>query len=172
MSAPGSLHSSSHDVIRALYVDHNGWLQNWLRRRLGCAARAADLSHDVYVRLLGREALPPMAEPRAYLARIAHGLVIDHYRREAVERAWLETLAALPQEDAPSPEQHVAIVDALARLDALLAGLKPRVRQVFTLSRLEELSYPAIAAQLGVSLSTVEKDMALALRHCYQVMLG
>ena len=57
-------------------------------------------------------------------------------------------------------------------IDALLDGLKPRTRRVFLLSRLEGKSYPAIARQLQVSLSTVEKDMAQALRHCYQVLMG
>ncbi|RFA27817.1 RNA polymerase subunit sigma [Alkalilimnicola ehrlichii] len=158
--------------VATLYRDHHTWLHRLLQRRLPCAETAADLVQDVFVRLLGRPALPAMDEPRAYLARIANGLAIDHRRRQAVERAWLETLAALPEAQAPSAEDSVLIIDALARVDALLDGLKPRVREVFLLSRLEGLSHPAIARQLQVSLSTVEKDMALALRHCYRVMLG
>ncbi len=164
--------SRSADALDSLYSDHLGWLRALLYRRLRCPETAADLSQDVFVRLLGRSALPALDEPRAYLARIAHGLVIDHRRRETVERAWLDTLAALPEVAVPSPEEQWLIVDALARIDALLDGLKPRVRQVFLLSRLEELSHPAIAARLGVSLSTVEKDMAQALRHCYRALMG
>ncbi len=163
---------TSAQRLDAIYLDHGGWLRALLYRRLRCSETAADLTHDVFLRLLGRSALPAFDEPRAYLARIAHGLVVDHHRRQMVERAWLETLALLPDEMAPSPEEQLLIVDALARIDALLDGLKPRVRQVFLLSRLEEMSYPAIAAQLNVSLSTVEKDMAQALRHCYQVLMG
>lgn len=163
--------SAAHAQIHLLYHDHRSWLRTLLYRRLRCSETAADLSHDVFVRLLGRP-LPALQEPRAYLAHIAHGLVVDHHRRRDIERAWLETLATLPENVAPSLEQQLVIVDALARIDALLDGLKPRVRQVFLLSRLEEMSYPAIAAQLGVSLSTVEKDMALALRHCYSLLMG
>lgn len=158
--------------LHTYYVDHGGWLRGLLYRRLRCTETAADLTQDVFVRLLGRAALPSLDEPRAYLARIAHGLVVDHRRRQLIEQAWLDTLALLPDEVAPSPEEQLLIVDALARIDALLDGLKPRVRQVFLLSRLEEMSYPTIAAQLSVSLSTVEKDMAQALRHCYHVLMG
>lgn len=161
-----------NDQLDAIYFDHGQWLRATLYRRLRCAETASDLTHDVFLRLLGRTELPRFDEPRAYLARIAHGLVVDHRRRESVERAWLETLAVLPEASMPSPEQQLLIIDALARIDALLDGLKPRVRQVFLLSRLEEMSYPAIADQLGVSLSTVEKDMAQALRHCYQLLMG
>ena len=164
--------AAADSSISALYVDHNRWLRDLLYRRSGCSETAADLTQDVFVRLLGKPALPAFNEPRAYLARIAHGLLVDHHRRQSVERAWRESLAADVDMVAPSAEEHTAIVDALARIDALLDGLKPRIRKVFLMSRLEARSYPAIAEQLGVSLSTVEKDMAAALRHCYQVLLA
>jgi RNA polymerase sigma factor (sigma-70 family) len=163
---------TSSQGVHSLYQDHHSWLRRVLYRRLGCPETAADLAHDVFLRLLGKPVMPDMNEPRAYLARIAHGLVVDHRRREALERAWLETMAAIPPEEAPSAEEHILIVDALTRIDALLAGLSLRMREVFLLSRLEGLSCPAIAERLGVSLSSVEKDIARALRHCYEVLMG
>lgn len=164
-----TLPASSLDI---LYANHNNWLWALLYRRSGCPQTAADLTHDVFLRLLSRSSPPPMQEPRAYLARIAHGLLVDHRRRQALERAWIEAVAAMPQAQAPSAEEHAMILEALVRIDALLEGLKPRVREVFVLSRLEGKSYPAIARQLAVSLSTVEKDMAQALRHCYRALMG
>ncbi len=164
--------SATDQDLDVLYVDHSPWLRSLLQRRSGCAETAADLTQDVFLRLLGKAALPGMNEPRAYLARIAHGLLVDHQRRQTLERSWLETLSAMPAAQAPSAEERAIIVDALARIDALLEGLKPRVRGVFLASRLDGESYPAIARRLGVSLSTVEKDMATALRHCYQILLG
>ncbi|SDU03569.1 sigma-70 family RNA polymerase sigma factor [Halopseudomonas salegens] len=155
-----------------LYSSHNHWLKAVVYRRVGCTETAADLVQDVFIRLLCKDSIPAMDEPRAYLARIAHGLMVDYQRRQALERAWLERLSMLPEDEMPSPEEHMQIVESLARIDALLDGLKPRVSRVFLLSRLEGLSYPAIARQLDVSLSTVEKDMAQALRHCYHVLMG
>ncbi|MBF5055124.1 ECF subfamily RNA polymerase sigma-24 factor [Alcanivorax sp. 521-1] len=163
---------ASHSDVQTLYTDHGGWLRALLYRRLGCPDTAADLSQDVFVRLLLKPAGTSPREPRAFLARIAHGLVVDHHRRRAVEQAWRDTLAALPADHQPSPEAHWEIVDALARLDALLEHLRPRARTVFLLAKLDGLTYPAIAERLSVSLSTVEKDMALALRHCYRVLMG
>jgi RNA polymerase sigma-70 factor (ECF subfamily) len=163
---------SAQPGLDELYGDHSSWLRRLLYRRSGCTETAADLTQDVFVRLLGKPVLPSMNEPRAYLARIAHGLLIDHRRRRALEQAWLEALALEPEASAPPAEEQVLILDALARIDALLDGLKPRARQVFLLSRLDGCSHPAIARRLKVSLSTVEKDMARALRHCYEVLLG
>jgi len=159
-------------VHEQLYRDHHGWLRTWLWRRLGCRDTAADLSHDTFVRLLLKGSRDAPREPRALLATIAHGLVVDHHRRRDLERAWLESLAALPPEQASSPETRATVLESLARIDALLDGLKPRARTAFLLSRLEGMSHPRIAEELGVSLSTVEKDMATALRHCYRALLA
>jgi RNA polymerase sigma-70 factor (ECF subfamily) len=159
-------------VLNALYVDYKDWLTSLLYSRSGCIHTASDLCHDVYVRLLGKSLLPDIKEPRAYLARIAHGLLVDHRRREAVERAWAEMMAAMPEPLEPSPEEQLVIVDALVRIDALLEGLNPRVRKVFLLSRVSGMNYADIAKHLSVSLSTVEKDIAKALRHCYVVLMG
>ena len=157
-------------TINAIYIAHHGWLRRFLSRRTGCVHLAADITQDVFLRLLTRDSSPEIREPRAFLARIAHGLVVDQWRRAAVERAWLETMAAMDL-SAPSPEAQAEIVEALVRIDALLDGLKPRAREVFLLSRLDGLTYRQIARRLSVSLSTVEKDMALALRHCYRVLI-
>ncbi|MGI4814629.1 MAG: sigma factor [Janthinobacterium lividum] len=68
------------DAVHTLYADHHAWLQRWLRRKLGCAFEAADLAHDVYVRLLVSRRLPLAHESRAYLTQIAKGLVVDLFR--------------------------------------------------------------------------------------------
>ena len=158
--------------LHGLYNDHHHWLLGVLRRRIGCLTTAEDLSHDVFVRLLGRPQLPEFKEPRAYLARMAHGMVIDRHRRLAVEQAWLESIAALPADQAPSAEEQVLVIDALARLDGLLEKFHPRIQTIFLMSRLEGIAYAEIARRLDVSLSTVQKAMTQALRHCYQILMG
>jgi len=47
-----------------------------------------------------------------------------------------------------------------------LRGLPKRCQQVFLLSRVDGVAFAAIAQQLGISLSTVEKDIFRVLQHC------
>src|SRR5690606_32872903 len=130
------------------------WLLGWLRRKTGCSEQAADLAQDTFLRLmLGRRV--EMAEPRAYLTTIAQRLMYDLWRRRDLERAYLEQLALLPEDLAPSAEARALVFEALTRIDVALHALKPRTRQVFLLNQLEELSYDAIAEQLQVSKITV-----------------
>lgn len=166
MSSPPS--SSATADLHTLYSDHHAWLVNWLRTRLRHADNAADLAQDTFLYVLGKpEKIGELRQPRAWLSSIAHGLLVDKVRRQKVERAYLAAIAHLPEPEVPSPETQLILLQALTRIDALLDGLPPKVRSAFLLSRLEGLGYKEIAERLGVSLGSVEKYMARAIRHCY-----
>lgn len=149
-----------------LYRDHGDWLFRWLRYRLGCENDAADLTHDTYLRILGSGRLPRPEQSRPYLVQVARGLAIDLHRRRALERAFLEALAARPAELAPSEEDRAAMIDSLACIDRALDALPARARETFLLARFEGQKYAAIAERLGVSYATVRKDMLRATAAC------
>lgn len=157
----------SNDSVHTLYSDHHSWLNTWLRSRLGNAADAADLAQDTFVRLLQRHEQPHLNAPRAFLRTIARGLVIDHWRREELHRAYLQALAHVPEGQVPSAETRELLLELLERVARMLDGLKPRVRRAFLLAQCEGLSHKAIAEQMGISLRSVERYVADALYHCY-----
>ncbi|MYM24924.1 sigma-70 family RNA polymerase sigma factor [Duganella sp. FT135W] len=158
----------AHREIDVLYSDHHQYLVGWLRRRIGCIEHAQDLAQDTFVRLMSGRAQPagqPLRQPRAWLTTIAHGLLVDHVRRQDVERAYLDALAVVPEAQVMSPEERLQILQALVQVDALLDGLPSRARTAFLMSRLDGLTYADIALQMQLSLSAIEKYMATALRH-------
>lgn len=157
---------TAHPSLSALYRDHHGWLAGWLRRRLGSAHDAADLSHDTYERLMVSGRLPEAGQARAFLTQIAKGLVIDLFRRRTLETAYLEALAQPPEPHMPSAEGRALALETLMAVDAALDALPARARQVFILSRFEGLTYSEIAAQLGVSVALVRKHMLRAAQAC------
>ncbi len=152
--------------VATLYTDHHHWLQGWLYRRLHHVGDAADLAQDTFVRLLTSPAHEALREPRAYLATVARRLLVNHLRRQSLEQAYLQALAALPEPQAPSPEQQLLILQALQEVDAMLDGLPPKVRAVFILSQIEGLTYAAIAEELGIGLRSVKRYMAKAMAEC------
>lgn len=155
--------------VALLYQSHHAWLRGWLRSRVGCSEHAADLAQDTFVRLLRARQTSPLKEPRAYLSSIARGLMIDQFRRRALERAYQDSLAHLPETDFPSEEHRLVILDSLERLDRALHQLKPRARQAFLHAQLDGLSIIQISLLLGVSKATVERDLAKALKTCYRL---
>src|SRR5256885_14470663 len=40
------------DPVHTLYVEHHGWLQGWLRRKLGNVFEASDIAHDTFVNVI------------------------------------------------------------------------------------------------------------------------
>ncbi|MFI8742772.1 sigma-70 family RNA polymerase sigma factor [Stutzerimonas zhaodongensis] len=154
-------------LVHRLYVDHQGWLNGWLRRQLGCSQRAADLAQDTFVRVLSKDqGLDAIREPRAYLHTIARGLLINHWRRRQIEQAYLDAVALQPEAVAPSPESQALVVETLLQVDAMLSRLPEKVRRAFLLSQLHGLTYAAIALEVGVSERMVKKYMAQAMLHC------
>ncbi|SHF40789.1 RNA polymerase sigma-70 factor, ECF subfamily [Lampropedia hyalina DSM 16112] len=164
--------SSPSEQVAMLYQQNHSWLKTWLQQRVQNPDIAADLMQDTFVRLLGKH-LPPgeLRQPRAYLTTIAKGLLHDHWRKMAVEQAWLDTLAALPPASLPSEEERLIVWQTLQELDRLLGELSPTVRQVFLLSQLEGLAYADIAQELQLSERTIKRHMARAFEVCLTLMM-
>ncbi|MGY4641719.1 sigma-70 family RNA polymerase sigma factor [Pseudomonas sp. P7548] len=169
---PSSDYIPCESVVQTLYSTHHHWLNTWLRSRLGNAADAADLAQDTFVRLLQKTERFELKAPRAFLRTIARGLVIDHWRREEIERAYLDAIAHLPEALAPSAEARVLVLELLEEVARLLEGLKPKVRKAFLLAQCDGLAYKQIAQQMGISLRSVERYVAQGLYHCYVLRYG
>jgi RNA polymerase sigma factor (sigma-70 family) len=162
---------NSHQSLQSLYTEHHTWLFELLRRKLGNREQAADLAHDTFERIL-RAGVPQADEPRAYLRVVARRLAADHYRRSALEQAYLEALACEPDVDAPAPEVRLMVLESLAAVSRIIDGMGPRTRQIFLLSRLDGLTYPEIAAALRISPKTVQNAMSRAMQQCYAAVYG
>lgn len=112
---------------------------------------AEDLAQDAFVRVAGR--LTHLREPAsfdAYLRRAVVNLAKNHFRRRAVERAFLDRSAPTPHE--AGPEQPV--VNRRATM-AALAKLPPRQRAAIVLRFYEDLPEDEIARILRCRDGTV-----------------
>jgi RNA polymerase sigma-70 factor (ECF subfamily) len=158
--------STSADSVASLYSSHHGWLHQWLWRKLGCKEGAADLAHDTFLRLLNARPPEALREPRAYLSTIANGLLVNHWRRLALERAYTEALALQEVALAPSPEERALVIETLMQIDTMLATLSVKARQAFLLSQIEGWTYAAIASHLKVSERTIKTYMGQAMLQC------
>lgn len=172
-AAMSSADSILQQQVHTLYSDHHGWLFGWLRKKLGCAHNAADVAQDTFLRILtaqDRRSDLDLREPRAYLTTVAGRVLLNHYRRLSLERAYLDALAMVPDMYAPSPEDRLIILETLHEIDAMLDALPHKARTAFLLAQFEGLAYADIALRLDVSVRTVKRYMAQAFEEC--IMLG
>ncbi len=166
---------AERDRIAALYIENHAWLRGWLAYRLNSWGRGAaeDLAHDTFLRILSSRAGAPreaIQQPRAYLTTVAKGVLVSWMRRQTLERAWLDALAALPQPQHPSPEQQSVILETLHEIDAMLDTLKPRVKQAFLMATLDGMKQQEIAQALNMAVPTVKSYIRKAYLACLSLM--
>ncbi|MGG2396707.1 sigma-70 family RNA polymerase sigma factor [Pseudomonas sp. SH1-B] len=158
--------NSSAADFGTLYLDHHGWLQGWLRRKLGCSASAADLAQDTFVRLLAKPEPIEIRDSRAVLVTVARSVLSNYFRRQKLERAYLEALACVPEPLMPSLEEQAILLETLQELDRLMDGLDVPVRQAFLWFQLDGMRHTEIAERLGVSVTTVKRYIIKAGVQC------
>lgn len=149
---------------RQMFAEHHGWLLTRLQARLHNTADAQDLASETFLRVVTYRQLDAVHEPRAFLTTIAKRLLFTLWRRRELEQAYLDALTLRPDDTAASPEDRAVLLETLDYIAHALDGLSLKAHQAFLLSQMDGLGYHAIAAQLGISHSTVRRHMANAFR--------
>jgi RNA polymerase sigma factor (sigma-70 family) len=138
-------------------------LRRLLRRRGRSADESDDLIQEAFLRLQSYCHEQHIAQPEAFLVRTVLNLIIDVKRKHGAApllQGGVETMTLV--DPGPLPEEVLIGQERVRWLNTGLEALSPRVREVFLLHRLEGYSYKQIAAELDLSVSTVEKHIAKA----------
>lgn len=139
-----------------------------LSRQTRCVHDAYDILHDAFVRYMLASQRITIDQPNAYLRRVAHSVLIDHYRHAARYVALIDESGVSPQvhqtdDFAPSAEHLADMQQRLEALQRILDCLPARRREVFWLARIEGHRQAHIATMLGISLNMVERHLMRAL---------
>lgn len=149
--------------LEGAYLANRPALLRFLRAR-GAGEAAEDLLQEVWLRISASRP-GPVPNPLPYLYRVANNVMIDRHRSvsQATRRDadWIEAQGEQAQ---PSPETDVAARQEVAKLLSLVDRLGPRVAAALRRHRIDGLSQRDVAAELGVSISTVESDLRTAYR--------
>ena len=167
--------TSNKDQFLAKLVEQHGVaLEKFLARRLDSPEDAAEIAQDAFLRIHRMQEPQQLDNARAFLFQVASNLAIDQLRRRTLHYRFINSEKHLSNDGEPldinaiaaSPEQ---IISAREKLDAIYAAVDElpfKVKQAFLLHRKRGLSYNDIARQMDVSVSSVEKYILQALKHC------
>lgn len=176
LSAAEEPHGTSMEVSargdRAIWLvcrvlPHEAWLRDWLRHRCGVRPHELDdVVQDTFFRLMNAREVDQISNIRAYMKRTAWSVIGTTIRRRKVAQfdctshdSMADILCEQPLPDRVA-EQRDALQQFMNRLDALPS----RMRTVVILQRIEDMSLPDIAARLGLSVSSIDKECRHALR--------
>ena len=141
-----------HDRLTPLFEKLAGPLRLFARQWLEPAA-AEEVVQEAFVRLLGQRQLPD--DPAAWLFTVVRRAALDGLRRRRVRHAALPKLVPADMETA----------DPLAAAEAVaaLAELPDRQREIVIARHWGDLGFAAIAALLGIAVSTAHSDYTAAI---------
>ncbi|USI74773.1 RNA polymerase sigma factor [Sphingomonas morindae] len=154
-------------------LPHERELRGWLRAAFP-QADIDDVVQEAYCRLAALDAVDHIDDPRRYFFRTARNVVLEQVRRTRVVA--IDTASGLAEfetalaEDSVSPERIVAGRRALARVEALIAGLPDRARQILRWRKIDGLAQREIAERLGLTEHVVENEVARGLRRVLDAM--
>ncbi len=161
-------------ILADMVARHGDKLEKYLTRKLDSPEDAAEVAQETWLRLHRLEQLENLDNARAYLFQMATNLAVDQLRRRTLHHRFVSSEKSRAVEgeapdvnaDGVSPEKILGARQKLVAINAALDELPFKARQAFLLHRRNGMSYSDIAQQMQVSVSSVEKYILQALKHC------
>ncbi len=151
---------------------HEAMLRGWLHSRFPQIADFDDIIQEAYSRVLVARSQRPLLAPKAFFFATARNLAYDHFRKSAVTLPnvlrGFDELSVL--DEAVDIPETVARNQEIELMTQAIQSLPDRCRQVLTLRNVYGLSHREIAAQLGLSIRTVEAHVTVGIKRCTQFM--
>ncbi|WJI16107.1 RNA polymerase sigma factor [Pseudoxanthomonas winnipegensis] len=149
------------------FIEHRRALSAFLRRRAATEDDVQEIVQESYLRILryGYDDSRPAVVWKSLLYRIATNLALSRVRsdlsRNVAGQQSVDDLELVSE--APSQERTVLAQQELELIRQVIAGLPPKCRKVFLLSRAHGKTYPEIAQICGISVKMVEKYISQVL---------
>lgn len=159
-------------AFEALYRRHKDALYRYFVRHTASPEHAAELFQDVWKNLIqSRSRYRPDAPFGAFLYKLAHNRLMDHFRMQRPDRhTGTDVPEDLPAPESERPDETVARRAQAARLLCALALLPAEQREVIVLREERDLTLEQIAEVQGVGRETVKSRLRYALAKLREVL--
>jgi RNA polymerase sigma-70 factor, ECF subfamily len=129
---------------------------------------AEEIVADVFVKLWNiREKVNINSSIKAYLVKAVRNTSLNYLERDKISKSSTDSLSDSDHEilawGSDYPLGQLFEKDIINILDQGINALPDACREIFILSRNEDLKYDNIASKLGISVNTVKSQMKIAL---------
>ena len=157
---------SSWPGLRERLLDRYDDLVRRLSRRLGSTDLAREAVHETFLRLQRTDPSEPVRNLDAYLFRTAINIAKNRRKVESRYLTFSETEAMIGiPDEAPDPARVAESRSEMALLSRALEELPPRRRAIFEASWAHGTPHATLAADHGVHLRTIQRELELAAEH-------
>jgi len=153
------------EAVTVVWQRYSGLVRGVLRGALGVDLAIEDLVQEVFIGFLkGARNVTDGGALRGYLTGVAVRTAALELRRRKVRR-WVTLTSTGVLPDAPTAPADAESREALRALYRLLDGLGTRRRLAFVLRHVQGLDMAEVCAALGVSESTLRRELTRARLH-------
>lgn len=159
------LKSGDHAAFTEIYERYFGVLYLHALKMLKNEDEVEDILHELFTNLwLKANELTLQPTLSAYLYRATKNRVIDVFRSSRIRSSYLESLQTIIDAGSENTEEAILANELAGRIAKEVARLPEKMREVFELSRKNQLSHKEIAEQLNISDKTVKKQINNAIK--------
>jgi len=156
-------------AFETLYRKHKDALYRFFLRQCGNQALAEELYQDVWLRVIkARDSYEQKAKFTTWLYRIAHNILIDHFRKPKTETDDENDAENIPDNAANDPEVILSGQEKIERFRVQLKNLPKDQLDVFLLKEEAGLSIEEIAFTVGESKEAVKSRLRYAVKKLRQ----
>lgn len=145
-------------------------IRNYIYYKSGDSQLATDIAQDVFLKLWEKDVEFIEIATKSLLYKMANQRFIDFVRKSKVINTY-QAKIQLSIKDSMNPQSQLEYKELKQRYELALARLPDKQREVFLMSRIEELTYSEIALRLNISVKAVEKRMYNALQKLRKIIV-
>lgn len=145
-------------------------IRNYIYYKSGDSQLATDIAQDVFLKLWEKDVEFIEIATKSLLYKMANQRFIDFVRKSKVINTY-QAKIQLSIKDSMNPQSQLEYKELKQRYELALARLPDKQREVFLMSRIEELTYSEIALRLNISVKAVEKRMYNALQKLKKIIV-
>ena len=159
------LTKDDESAFRELYLRYKDRLWHYSFTLLKSKDECDDLVQEIFIRFWeSRFFINPELSISSFLYTMTRNRILNFFRNTDVELRVKTVLAHTDSVEIESIEDDLIFSDYLKIFMNAINKLPPQRKRIFNLSRVEHKSHKEIAAQLGISISTVQEHISESLR--------
>ena len=150
-------------AINDLYAEYSPRLYRFAMAYLKSESEVLDIVQEVFVNVwVNRKKLKKDSNLDAYLFTVAKNTIVSVFRKKLSEKDYLEHLKNKTITNSIDTESQFNYNQLSDKLNDLVEQLPPQRKKIYQLSKEQGLANKTIAAELGISIKTVEDHLSKA----------
>lgn len=159
------LTGNDEQAFRELYFRYKDKLWHYAFSFLKSEEECNDIIQEIFIRFWElRTFIDPELSISSFLYTMTKNRILNYFRDMDVEMQVKKALALKLPVETDSTEAEVIYTEYQQILTDAIEQLPPQRKRIFNMSRIENKSHKEIAAQLGISVSTVQEHISESLR--------